>query len=211
MVTPEEHTGAIVGHVLFPDGTPVVGAKVVGAKVVGDKVGLSNASGQRAVETSTNSRGRFAVLGLAPGLYRVAVEHNSVAAVERTVQVPPGREVRVELVLAVAGRRESVTVTATLDPRQGRRSALQCDRVGWGAAAQFPRRHSRRSAARDPRLLPVSAYQQPGRAPDRPGSFLARGRTQRNQPLAGVGGRLSGERPLWRLGALESRPPRGAG
>ena len=118
MMTPEEPTGAIVGRVLFPDGTPVVGAKVVGAKVVEAKVGLSNASGQRAVETSTDARGRFEVLGLAPGLYRVAVEHDSVAAAERRVQVPPGREVRVELVLAVAGRRESVTVTATLDPRQ---------------------------------------------------------------------------------------------
>ncbi len=108
----DQPAGAIAGRVLFPDGTPVAGAKVKIQRVSGQP------AAETSVEANTDAGGRFAADALAPGVYQVSVEQDGVASARRTTEVPPGREARMELVVALAARRESITVTATLDPRE---------------------------------------------------------------------------------------------
>jgi len=86
VVQAEQSAGAISGRVLFPDGTPVVGAKVA----------ISRASGQPATETTTDARGLFTAGGLVPGAYGVAVEQDGAAGARRRehrtvllIKVPP--------------------------------------------------------------------------------------------------------------------------
>ncbi len=106
--TAAERPGSIAGRVLFPDGTAVAGARV----------SVSRAPGAPDTETTTDERGAFAAAGLEPGVYLVAVAQGGVAAAQKAAVVRPGEETRLDLVVTLAGRRESVTVTATLDPRQ---------------------------------------------------------------------------------------------
>ena len=103
----QQPPGTITGRVLFPDGTPVAGAKVK----------VSRTAGQDG-ETSTDALGAFTTGGLAPGIYQVLVEQDGVAGARRSVEVPQGGQARLDLVVALAGRRESITVSATLDPRE---------------------------------------------------------------------------------------------
>jgi hypothetical protein len=103
-----------------PAAAQVAGAAVAGlvrdsagAPVSGARVTIVAIETNRSRETRTDEGGRFAVTGLAPGAYRVQVAAAGFSLFLRGgLRFATGETVRLELQLAVAGLRESITVTA---------------------------------------------------------------------------------------------------
>ena len=105
----EPGAGAIAGQVLFPDGTVVPEAAV--------KLRAAAGGSAPPEATTADRQGAFRFTALPPGLYQVEIESAGQVSGQAAARVEAGRETRIDVVASLAGPRESVTVTATLDPR----------------------------------------------------------------------------------------------
>lgn len=100
-------TGALTGRATDASGAALAGARVVATRVATAAVR----------ETTTDSAGRYTLVNLAPGEYRVAIEATGFApkTLDRVV-VEVGRRVPVDAVLDVGGRSDVVTVEERAAP-----------------------------------------------------------------------------------------------
>jgi Carboxypeptidase regulatory-like domain/TonB dependent receptor len=108
-------SGAIVGHVVDEAGAAVHGATVV----------VTALATNRDHRTSTALDGGFGVPALAPGAYRLQVEHPGFRPLVREgLAVTTGETARVDLRLAIGGVAETLTVTAGASPLRGDAAGL---------------------------------------------------------------------------------------
>ena len=94
--------GGIQGRVLDPARTAVPGAQIT----------VTNLTTGAAVTAQTDARGRFAVGGLAPHAYQLAVAHPGFATATRTIPVRAGAARAVTVTLQVATVSQTVMVRA---------------------------------------------------------------------------------------------------
>jgi iron complex outermembrane receptor protein len=95
-----------------------------GAAVVGAKVSLIESTGRPYYDTVTDSSGHFQIVNPAAGSYTVRVEENGFKPATTQVSVAPGEAANADLQLAIAGRRENVSVTGTASNVFGEKSGI---------------------------------------------------------------------------------------
>ena len=91
-------TGSIHGTVLDPQRRPIAGAV---AKLVGPDA---------ARKATTDDRGVFRFIGIAPGLYALTIEHPGFQSTRHEVTVQVGKSAVVDVTLQIAGATEAVTI-----------------------------------------------------------------------------------------------------
>ena len=131
-------TGSIHGTVLDEQKRPISGAAV---SLAGPGVART---------TTTDERGDFRLLRVAPGLHTLELAQPGFARVRLEVSVQPGKSVVLDVTMPVAGAAEAVTVTgdpsapdsrkvetgATQDQRE--LAAIPTTRDPWGVLRQVP-------------------------------------------------------------------------
>lgn len=94
----------VTGRVLFPDGTVLGGATVQLTR-----------EGATPQTVTADARGVFSFLPVEPGSYELSVQYDGVAAGRRSIEVEGEGEIYADITVELAGLRETVTVTATLE------------------------------------------------------------------------------------------------
>ncbi|HKW99850.1 MAG TPA: carboxypeptidase regulatory-like domain-containing protein [Bryobacteraceae bacterium] len=80
--------------------------------VIAAKISLRSTLTDAVRATSVNDAGLFEIAGLAPGEYSLTVQATGFSALERTVVLEVGQQMRLDLTLSVGEKRESVDVVA---------------------------------------------------------------------------------------------------
>ncbi|MFN0121853.1 MAG: TonB-dependent receptor [Blastocatellia bacterium] len=93
---------------------------LAGAGVAGAQVGLRNTAADIERQTTAGADGRFQFTDLAPGLWRLRVEHKGFSVATQIVTVETGQNTDVNVTLAPGSISEQVTVTAARGQREAR-------------------------------------------------------------------------------------------
>ncbi len=118
-VTPAQSTSTISGTLTDPSGAAISSATIA-AQIID--------SPAKPVETHSDAGGRFS-LTLAPGSYRLRIEHTSFARVEQEITLAPGEARALDLRLELEPLSSSVVVTALAEPELLKNVAAPVDVV----------------------------------------------------------------------------------
>ena len=130
-----QFTGNIQGRVEDPSGAAIPQAKIA----------LLNLATQASAATTTDARGGFRFLSLAPGPYKITAEAPGFAKAEATVNLDTNQNLNVPISVKVGTEAETVTVTAeallintTKTRNQMTLETKELSACRWRAAACFP-------------------------------------------------------------------------
>lgn len=168
--------GALEGHVTDASGGVIVGAEVR----------LEPAAGGPAVSARTDATGAYRFDAVPPGAYVIAVDHEGLASRTLAADVAAGQATSVDVVLAPAGVREDVVVTAT-------RVATPLSSIPNTVTIVDARAIEQRTAASDD-LASVLESHVPGFAPSL-------------KKLSGRGETLRGRNPLYAINGVPQHTP----
>ena len=116
VVSAQIRSGAIVGRVVDPSGSPIVNAKVI---VVAEGTNVQ-------IETTTNQSGEYTVSYLQPGLYNVTASMDGFSSSRSTgTSLGANETVRVDLSLAIGAILTVVEVTANPTALQTENATVQ--------------------------------------------------------------------------------------
>lgn len=109
----------ITGSLSDPSGSAVVGARIVAQRID---------SKENPRETRSGDEGKFS-LTIAPGRYRLSIEHESFARVEEEVSLAPGETRKIDFHLELRRLAATVVVTAAAEPELASAAAARVDIV----------------------------------------------------------------------------------
>ncbi|HQR33135.1 MAG TPA: carboxypeptidase-like regulatory domain-containing protein, partial [Blastocatellia bacterium] len=119
----QEFRGSITGDVSDPSGAPIAGVKIV----------LTSIERNQAIETVTNTAGRYTLQSLLPGKYRLVAERDGFKRfVREDIDITSADRLGLDVKLEVGNVTESVTISGeppTLQTETASRAALVENRV----------------------------------------------------------------------------------